>query len=244
MDFVSKDGIPRHVAIIMDGNGRWASQRGLPRSHGHKAGVKTVKEIVKAAGNIGIEYLTLFSFSSENWNRPEAEITELFSLLKMFIRRDLAELHNNNVKLIVIGEREGLPSDILPLLLDAENLTRGNTGQKLVIAFNYGSRGELSRAMQKMAEKVLTGALDPAQIDCETISQHLDTRDIPDPDLVIRTSGEKRLSNFLMWQSAYAELIFAEEFWPDFTSAQFRDCIEEYRCRTRKFGGLSQDTGS
>ncbi|MGI9351099.1 MAG: isoprenyl transferase [Rhizobiaceae bacterium] len=238
------NGIPRHVAIIMDGNGRWAKQRGLPRTAGHRQGVETVREIVKAAGKAGIEYLTLFSFSSENWNRPAAEISELFSLLRYFIRRDLAELHDSNVKIKVIGQREGVPEDVLSLLDEAQALTNENEGQTLVIAFNYGSRGEIAASARKLAQQAVDGIISPSQIDEEMFSHALETDGIPDPDLLIRTSGEIRLSNFLLWQSAYTEFVFLDCLWPDFSSSEFLDAIGEYARRTRKFGGLNRDTGS
>ena len=194
--------VPRHVAIIMDGNGRWAERRGLPRTAGHHQGVEAVREIARVSRDIGIEYLTLFSFSSENWNRPKSEIFELFSLLKLFVRRDLAELHKNNVRVKIIGHRNGVPKDILPLLEEAENLTSSNNGQTLIIAFNYGSRAEITAATKEIARRVMSGDLNPDDISETTIEQFLDTADIPDPDLIIRTSGEVRLSNFLLWQCA------------------------------------------
>ena len=235
---------PNHVAIIMDGNGRWAQRRMLPRSRGHKAGVDALKKTVRAAREAGIEYLTLFSFSSENWSRPEGEINELFSLLRLFIRRDLAELHENNVRVRVIGSRQGLPSDVLNLLVEAENLTRDNDAQVLVIAFNYGSRDEIATAAKLIAEKVVRGEISSEDIDTDTIGAHLHTVDIPDPDLIIRTSGEKRLSNFLMWQAAYSELIFVDCLWPEFDKTFFNNCLIEYGNRTRKFGGLAKESVS
>ena len=230
--------VPRHVAIIMDGNGRWARARGLPRTMGHKKGVEAVREVVRTAGDIGISYLTLFAFSSENWRRPEAEVSDLMGLLKAFIRRDLADLHRENVRIKVIGDRENLRSDILPLLLEAEETTRNNTALTLVIAFNYGSRDEMARAMQKIASKVRAGLIEPQAITPELIDAHLDTVGIPDPDLIIRTSGEERLSNFLLWQAAYSELVFVPQFWPDFNRDLFLSTIETYAGRERRFGGL------
>ncbi|WEZ83585.1 isoprenyl transferase [Rhizobium sp. 32-5/1] len=232
--------VPEHVAIIMDGNGRWANSRGLPRTMGHRKGVEAVREAVRTAGEIGIRYLTLFAFSSENWRRPEAEVSDLMGLLKAFIRRDLAELHTQNVRVRVIGDRKNLRGDVLPLLLEAEDTTRGNTGVTLVIAFNYGSRDEMTRAMQSLALDVAQGRLAPEQITSETISSRMDTAGIPDPDLILRTSGEERLSNFLLWQAAYAELIFVSELWPDFTREVFLAALEKYGRRERRFGGLSQ----
>ena len=231
--------IPEHVAIIMDGNGRWAQQRGLPRAMGHRKGVEAVRDVVRAAGDAGISYLTLFAFSSENWSRPEAEVTDLMGLLKAFIRRDLADLHSQNVRIRVIGSRENLRGDILPLLIEAEETTRHNTGLTLVIAFNYGARDEIVRAAKTLAEKVARGEIAAADIDSQAIENQLDTRGIPDPDLVIRTSGEERLSNFLLWQAAYAELLFVPEFWPDFSRDIFHAALETYARRDRRFGGVA-----
>lgn len=230
--------VPRHVAIIMDGNGRWAKARGLPRGFGHRKGVEAVREAVKSAREFGIEYLTLYAFSSENWRRPEDEVNDLMGLLKIFIKRDLAELHSADVRIRIIGARDGLRSDILQLLLEAEETTKNNGGLVLVIAFNYGSRDEIARAMAKIAEDVSAGRLNCSDIGPETISRYLDTVDIPDPDLLIRTSGEVRLSNFLMWQAAYSELVFIPEFWPDFDRKIFLQAIETYTGRERRFGAV------
>jgi undecaprenyl diphosphate synthase len=230
---------PRHIAIIMDGNGRWAERRGLPRTVGHRHGVEAVRRITRAARAYGVEYLTLYSFSTENWARPQSEIGELFSLLKMFVRRDLAELHQNNVKVVIIGQQERLPNDILPLLNEAERLTSCNTGQTLVIAFNYGARSEIAGAMRKLAAMVKTGEIEPGDISPALIERNLDTCEIPDPDLVIRTSGEKRLSNFLLWQSAYSELVFVDKLWPDFGETDLAEAIAEYQSRIRRYGRLA-----
>ncbi|WP_209846331.1 isoprenyl transferase [Rhizobium herbae] len=234
--------VPTHVAIIMDGNGRWANSRGLPRTMGHRKGVEAVREAVRTAGEVGIRYLTLFAFSSENWSRPEAEVSDLMGLLKAFIRRDLADLHRQNVRIRVIGDKTNLRGDILPLLIEAEDTTRNNTGITLVIAFNYGSRDEMTRAMQALAVEVAQGKLSADQITPERIASKLDTAGIPDPDLVLRTSGEERLSNFLLWQAAYSELLFIPELWPDFTREVFLDALKTYAGRERRFGGLSQPT--
>jgi undecaprenyl diphosphate synthase len=233
--------IPRHVAIIMDGNGRWANKRGLPRTIGHTKGVESVRETVKAAAAAGVEYLTLFAFSSENWTRPETEVNDLLGLLRKFIRRDLAELHRENVRIRIIGDRAHLKGkgDILPLLLEAEETTRDNTALTLVIAFNYGSRDEITRAVAAIARDVASGILRPEDVDAMAISERLDTADIPDPDLIIRTSGEERLSNFLLWQAAYSELLFLPDYWPDFDRALFFDALKAYAARDRRFGGLS-----
>ncbi len=241
---VKNGDIPRHLAIIMDGNGRWAQKRGLPRTMGHKQGVEAVREAVKAARDIGVEYLTLYSFSSENWNRPEAEITELFGLLRMFIRRDLADLHKNNVCVRVIGRKEGVPEDILTLLDEAQNLTRNNTAQTLIIAFNYGGRDEITDAVKRVAKDVSSGDLKIDEITNDVVSNNMDTAGIPDPDLLIRTSGEIRLSNFLLWQIAYSELVFLDCLWPDFSRSDLESAIITYQGRTRKFGGLVMETGS
>jgi undecaprenyl diphosphate synthase len=231
--------VPRHVGIIMDGNGRWAAQRGLLRSEGHRRGVEAVRRTVQAAIDRGVDYLTLFSFSSENWSRPAEEVEFLFGLLRLFIRRDLADLHRQGVKVVVIGGRERLPRDILALIEEAERLTAGNGRLQLVVAFNYGSRNEIARAAQRMALEVRAGALDPEAIDESMVARHLDTAAIPDPDLIIRTSGEYRLSNFLLWQAAYAELVFLPVFWPDFDAKAFDVALEEYATRVRRFGGVA-----
>jgi undecaprenyl diphosphate synthase len=235
---------PRHVAIIMDGNGRWAAARGLPRSAGHRRGVEALRRTVRAAGELGIGFLTIFSFSSENWARPPAEVRDLMALLRRFIRNDLAELHANNVRVRVIGEREGLAPDILRLLAEAEELTRGNDGLVLVVAFNYGARQEIARAVRRVAAEVRDGRVALDGLTAETLARFLDAPDLPDPDLIIRTSGEQRLSNFLLWQAAYSELIFLPTLWPDFDRAVLEQALAEYRRRERRFGGLVAQTGS
>ncbi len=248
MTSISFGKMPRHVAIIMDGNGRWATRRGMPRVAGHRHGVESVRTIAKAAREFGIEYLTLYSFSAENWSRPKTEIGELFGLLKHFIRRDLAELHHNNVVVRVIGEREGVPQDVLKLLGEAELLTSGNTGQKLVIAFNYGSRQEIVAAVRILAAKAACGEILPEQITQDVFADALGSSGIPDPDLIIRTSGEQRLSNFLLWQSAYTEFVFADTLWPDFGRDDLAAALEIYAQRKRRFGCIdvlpSRETGS
>ena len=236
--------VPRHVAIIMDGNGRWAAARGLPRVEGHRRGVEAVRRTVRAAIEIGIQYLTIFSFSAENWSRPASEIGELMGLLRRFIRNDLAELHKRNVRVRVIGERAGLDPDIERLLVEAEELTKNNDGLTLVVAFNYGARQEITRAARRIAEQVVQGRLAPDDITAETFGGFLDAPDVPDPDLIIRTSGEQRLSNFLLWQSAYSELVFVPIYWPDFDRATLEAAIGEYQQRERRFGGLVAKTGS
>jgi undecaprenyl diphosphate synthase len=236
--------VPRHVAIIMDGNGRWAAARGLPRVEGHRRGVEALRKTVRAAGDMGIRCLTIFSFSSENWQRPASEVRDLMGLLRLFIRKDLAELHGNGVRVRVIGERADLDPDIRRLLEEAEELTRANTNLLLVVAFNYGGRDEIARAVRRIAENVASGALPPGAITEQLIGQHLDAPEIADPDLIIRTSGEQRLSNFLLWQAAYSELVFTPVYWPDFDRAALQSAIEEYRRRERRFGGLVAKTGS
>ena len=236
--------VPRHVAIIMDGNGRWAAARGLPRAEGHRRGVEALRRTIRAAADIGIAYVTIFSFSAENWSRPASEIVELMGLLRRFIRNDLAELHKSNVRVRVIGERAGLDPDIERLLAEAEELTKNNGGLTLVVAFNYGARQEITRAARRIAERVAQGRLAPADITTETVSGFLDAPDLPDPDLIIRTSGEQRLSNFLLWQSAYSELVFVPAYWPDFDRAALEAAIREYQQRERRFGGLVAKTGS
>jgi undecaprenyl diphosphate synthase len=230
-------GRPRHVAIIMDGNGRWAKARGLPRSEGHRRGVEAVRRTVKGAIDLGVRHLTLFSFSSENWTRPADEVDFLFGLFRHYIRRDVADLHQSGVRITVIGKRAGLPPDILTMIEEAETLTSGNRALELIFAFNYGARDELVRAAQSIAAKVKVGTLTPEQINEATIGDHLDTARFPDPDLIIRTSGELRLSNFLLWQSAYSELVFAPVLWPEFNAEALRAALEEFGGRSRRYGG-------
>ena len=231
--------VARHIAIIMDGNGRWAAERGLPRAEGHRQGVESVRRTVNAAQELGITHLTLFSFSSENWARPRQEINDLFGLLRRFIRRDLADLHKNGVKIRVIGTRAGLEPDLLRLIDDAVELTKDNTALNLTIAFNYGARDEIARAARRIAEDVAKGVLAPAEVTQERFATYLDTADLPDPDLLIRTSGELRLSNFLLWQVAYSEFVFVDCYWPDFSREQLEAALAEYQRRNRRFGGTS-----
>jgi undecaprenyl diphosphate synthase len=237
-------GVPHHVAIIMDGNGRWASQRGLPRVEGHRRGVEALRRTVRAAGEIGIRVLTIFSFSSENWSRPRQEILDLMGLLRRFIRHDLAELHASGVRVKIVGERPSLEPEIRRLLDEAEELTKDNTGLLLVVAFNYGSRDEIARATQRIAEDVAAGRIKPEDINAAMIGSHLDTAGIEDPDLIIRTSGEQRLSNFLLWQAAYSEFVFVPVYWPEFDKVALESAIAEYHRRERRFGGLAARTGS
>ena len=236
--------VPRHVAIIMDGNGRWAAARGLPRAEGHRRGVEALRRTIRAAGDMGIRIVTIFSFSAENWSRPATEVGELMGLLRRFVRNDLAELHKSNVRVRVIGERTGLEPDIGRLLVEAEELTKNNDGLILVVAFNYGARQEIVRAAQRVARAVKQGVLGLSDIDMDLLGRFLDAPDIPDPDLIIRTSGEQRLSNFLLWQAAYSELVFVPTYWPDFDRATLESAIREYQQRERRFGGLVAQTGS
>ncbi len=236
--------MPRHVAIIMDGNGRWAAKRGLMRAAGHRKGVEAVRDAIRNAIEFDIKYLTLFSFSSENWSRPESEVNALMGLLKLFIRRDLAELHRENVRVNIIGERQNLPQDIGPLLEEAEILTANNSGLELIIAFNYGSRNEIVRAVRHLAGEIRDGTIAVDDIDCEMISSRLDTARFPDPDLIIRTSGEMRLSNFLMWQAAYSEFVFVDCHWPDFNRDEFTRALSVYQARDRRFGGIKEGAAS
>ncbi|WP_425265640.1 isoprenyl transferase [Terrihabitans rhizophilus] len=230
--------MPEHVAIIMDGNGRWAAARGLPRVEGHRRGVQAVRSTVKAAGELGIKVLTLYSFSVENWSRPRSEIFDLMNLLRRFVRDDLAELHASGVRVRIIGERANLDPDIQSLIEESETLTRDNTAMTLVVAFNYGSRQEIVHAAQRLAREVASGALDADNITAGDLTRHLYASDLPDPDLVIRTSGEQRLSNFLLWQAAYAELVFLPLHWPDFNRAALEQALDQFRQRERRFGGL------
>ena len=236
------DAPPRHVAIIMDGNGRWASKHGLPRAVGHRNGVEAVRRTVRAAIELGIPYLTLYSFSSENWSRPADEIDDLMGLMKRFIRRDLAELHQNGVKIRVIGERTNVESELMTLIDEAVELTRHNQAITLVIAFNYGARAEIAKAARALAEKVAAGTMRPQDIDVDALSGALDTAGIPDPDLLIRTSGEMRISNFLLWQCAYTEFVFLDAYWPDFGRELLEEAIARFRERERRFGGRSKQS--
>jgi undecaprenyl diphosphate synthase len=228
--------VPRHVAIIMDGNGRWAQQRGLPRVAGHRRGADAVRVAVEGCRELGIGYLTLYAFSSENWKRPPAEVDDLMGLLRLYLRRELAELHRNDVRVRFIGDRSRLAADIVALLVEAERLTEGNRGLTLVIALNYGARDEIVRAARQIAEDVAAGRVRPEQIDEAGYARYLQTADIPDPDLLIRTSGEQRLSNFLLWQSAYTELVFTATLWPDFNKQCLRDAVHEFHRRDRRYG--------
>lgn len=233
---------PRHIAIIMDGNGRWAEARGLPRIMGHSSGVEAVRRTVKAAIELKIPYLTLFSFSSENWSRPASEISDLLGLMKRFIRRDLAKLHQYDVRICVIGERDDIDPELQGMINDTEQLTAENTGLNLIIAFNYGARTEITNAARTLCRKVADGELAIEDISPDVLEGELETDGFPDPDLLIRTSGESRLSNFLLWQCAYTELMFIPEYWPDFSHELLQRCIAGYMNRERRFGGLSRQS--
>ena len=226
---------PLHVAIIMDGNGRWAQARHRPRVFGHQAGVKTVRRIVEDAADMGIQYLTLYSFSTENWTRPKAEIAALFSLLRKYVEDDLDTLNRNNVRIRILGSRGGLKPDLLELIHRVETTTEANTEFHLNIAFNYGGRDEILRA----AAKAVADGKDLASLKEAELTPYLDTADVPEPDLVIRTSGEKRISNFLLWQAAYSEFVFTDVLWPDFTKADLQAAISDFQNRERRFGNLN-----
>ena len=228
--------LPRHIAIIMDGNGRWAQARGLPRIAGHRRGAEAVRRTLTAANELGIPYLTLFGFSSENWKRPLDEVDDLMGLLRHYLRGEIAELHKHRVRLRVIGDMSRLSPDIVTLINNAEALTRDNSAANLTIALSYGGRAEIVAAARAIAAKVAAGRLHLEAVDEALIADHLFTADLPDPDLLIRTSGEQRLSNFLLWQCAYAELVFTKTLWPDFGRGDLEQAIADYCCRERRYG--------
>jgi undecaprenyl diphosphate synthase len=236
---ISKGKMPVHVAIIMDGNGRWAQKRGLPRTAGHRAGVKTVKRIVRLAGDIGLKYLTLFTFSTENWKRPPREVSALMKLLGDTTRRELAELLENNVRLIATGDIEKLPTERREVLLDAIERTTANTGLVLNLALNYSGRNEIIWAVRRLSSDIIAGRIQPDQIDDALFASYLQTDGLPDPDLLIRTSGEMRISNFLLWQTAYTELYVTDILWPDFSENDFLEAIRDFQGRERRFGKIS-----
>ncbi len=231
---------PSHVAIIMDGNGRWAKARGLARFEGHRRGVEAVRSVVRSAIAHDVRYLTVYSFSSENWRRPPDEVAMLMGLLKRFIRNDLADLHKNGVRVRIIGERDTLAPDIAALLVEAETLTRDNFELTLTVAFNYGARQEIVSAARRLAIEVRDGRMDVNAIGEDDFAARLDTAGLPDPDLIIRTSGEMRLSNFLLWQAAYAELVFLPILWPDFDETAFVSALQQYAARERRFGAVAE----
>ena len=241
MSFAASPGaLPRHIAIIMDGNGRWARSRGLPRIAGHRRGADAVRRTLTAASELGIPYLTLFGFSSENWKRPLDEVDDLMGLLRHYLCGEIADLHRNSVRLRVIGEIARLSPDIVTLIDNAEALTRDNGGINLTIALSYGGRAEIAAAVRAIAAEVKAGQVPLDAVDEDLIARHLFTADLPDPDLLIRTSGEQRISNFLLWQLAYAELYFSDMLWPDFDAAALDTAIESYRSRERRFGRTSE----
>jgi undecaprenyl diphosphate synthase len=229
--------IPRHVAIIMDGNGRWAKARGLPRAAGHRQGAEAARKVLRAAGEAGVECLTLYAFSSENWRRPQDEINDLMGLLRFYISRELDALHREGVRLRILGDHKAFQADVAKLVDQAVERTAGNRRMTLAIALNYGARAELVQAARRLAERVEAGELRPADVDEAGIEASLDTAELPPLDLLIRTSGEQRLSNFLLWQAAYAELLFVDTLWPDFDGDALRSALADYAGRERRFGG-------
>lgn len=231
-------GCPRHVAVIMDGNGRWATQRGRPRLFGHHAGARRVREIVETCPQIGVKYLTVFAFSTENWKRTQAEVAGLMSLFKRYIIKETRALNANGVRVRFIGDRVRLDDKLTHLMGELEAATSGNTNVHLTVAINYGGRDEVARATRRLAQDVADGSLKPENVDEETLPRYLDTHVLPDPDLVIRTSGEARISNFLLWQSAYSEYEFIDTLWPDFSSTEFEQLCTAYAGRDRRFGGV------
>ncbi len=234
-----KENIPQHIAIIMDGNGRWAKEKRLPRTAGHREGVNRVKEIIKAAREAGVKVLTLFAFSAENWKRPKKEIDMLMRYLDNFLKTQAQELHKNNIRFKAIGQDEPLPQAIQNKIREVENKTRNNTGLTLVLALNYGSRQEIVDAAKKISDSILRGELKTENLDEDKFRDYLYTKELPDPDLLIRTSGEMRLSNFLLWQASYTEFYFPKKYWPDFGPQDLKAAIREYKRRQRKFGGIS-----
>ena len=235
---MNDSSIPRHIAIIMDGNGRWAKERGKPRISGHRAGAESVRECVEACKQLGVEYLTLYAFSSENWNRPAAEVTALMALLERFLEEKAEELMKQNVKLTAIGHLERLPQKTRRKLDKAIERTSGNTSLTLILALSYGAREEIVEAARSLAADAAAGKIDPAKIDNAAFASRLYTADIPDPDLLIRTSGELRVSNFLLWQISYAEIVIFKKYWPDFQQADLSEAVQEYARRHRRFGAL------
>ena len=232
--------LPVHVAIIMDGNGRWAKKRGLPRTMGHAQGARVVEQILEDADHMGIRYLTVYAFSTENWSRPDSEVKALMDLLRTYMKTSLAKCAKNNVRIRVIGDKSRLDADLQDAIAVLEEETKSNTGIGFQIAINYGSRDEMRRAMTSIAKKAAAGELDPSSIDEAMISSELDTAGIPDPDLLIRTCGEQRISNFLLWQIAYSEMYFSDLAWPDFNKAELEKAVNAYMHRERRYGGLVQ----
>lgn len=233
--------VPQHVAIILDGNGRWAKAKGMPRNYGHAQGSKNVERICEEAWRMGIKYLTVYAFSTENWNRPKSEVDALMTLLRNYMKTCLKTAKKNDMKIRVIGDIAPLDDDIKKRILELEEASKDNGGLNFTIALNYGSRDEIVRAVRKVAQDCVDGKVDPEDIDEKLYSSYLDTWDIPDPDLLIRTSGEQRLSNYLLWQLAYSEFYFTDVPWPDFTKEELIRAIEQYNNRDRRFGGIKED---
>lgn len=239
MAAIDRSQLPVHIAIIMDGNGRWATKRGLPRALGHRAGVESLREIVNMCSSLGVTYLTVYAFSTENWKRPKEEVNILMDLLVEYLIKEIAELHSKNVKVRALGRISELPDKAVQALADAEKKTRDNTGLNLNLALNYGGRTEITEAVRKIAEMVKSGRVEPDQVNEELIASCLYTGDMPDPDLLIRPSGEQRISNFLLWQAAYAEFWYSPELWPDFRKVHLLEAVLDYQTRQRRFGGLN-----
>ncbi|MEZ4936681.1 MAG: isoprenyl transferase [Crocinitomicaceae bacterium] len=237
---LNTENIPNHVAIIMDGNGRWAQERGEHRVFGHTSGVESVREALKAATECGVDYLTLYAFSTENWSRPKEEVDALMNLLVETIANEIAELNENNVKFMTIGNIATMPDSVVKAITDGVKSTENNTGTKLILALNYSARWDVSNALKIISEKAIQGEINPEMIDQDFIKQYLSTADFPDPELLIRTSGEMRVSNFLLWEMAYTELLFTEKYWPDFRKEDFFQAVYEYQQRERRFGKVSE----
>ena len=238
---ISELNIPQHVAIIMDGNGRWAKKKHMPRTYGHAQGAKVLEQTLEDANDLGIKYLTVYAFSTENWSRPYQEVKVIMDLFRQYLETAYTKCMKNNVRLMVIGERSRLSGDIVETVSRIEEATKDNTGITFIVAINYGSRDELTRAVRRLAEDVRGGSCLPDEIEEKSIEQYLDTAGIPDPDLMIRTSGEERLSNFLMWQLAYAEFYFTDVLWPDFNKEELIKAIEVYSGRSRRYGNIENE---
>jgi len=234
----SGSNIPEHVAIIMDGNGRWAASKGLPRAEGHRRGAESVRTVIKSAAKSGIKYLTLFGFSSENWKRPSSEVLDLMGLLRLYLNKEMSALHKQGVRFRVIGDRSRLPEDVQSLVNTSEERTKDNQGLNLIIALSYGGRAEIVKAARSLAEQVKSGELDADDISEDLFADHLETVGLPEPDLLIRTSGEKRISNFLLWQCAYTEFVFKDTLWPDFGAEAFESALAEFQSRERRYGAV------
>ncbi len=237
---LDKNNVPKHIAIIMDGNGRWARQRNLPRSAGHRQGMKNVKEVIKAANKLGVRALTLFAFSTENWNRPKREVSMLLNSMEKFLNKEIGELHKNNMKFMTIGREEPVPLSLLRAIKSAAELTSNNSGMVVNLAFNYGSRTEIVDAVKGVTSAVINNQISLGQINEDSFASFLYTKNLPDPDLLIRTSGEERLSNFLLWQLSYAELYFTKKFWPEFDAGELENAISDFQRRQRRFGEVGK----